>query len=75
VRTWEGATERRVRVVALAAAWVGRKEVERESVMADASRAVASADVSVLLPLLIASLMLSSGPAAVRLGWAPDSSV
>lgn len=36
VRTWEGTTERRVRaVVVLAAAGVGRKEVERESVMAD----------------------------------------
>ena len=35
VRTWEGTTERRVRAVVLAAAGVGRKEVERESVMAD----------------------------------------
>jgi hypothetical protein len=38
VRTWEGTTERRVRAVvalAVAAAGVGRKEVERESVMAD----------------------------------------
>jgi hypothetical protein len=37
VSTWEGTTDRRVRVAVLAAAaaGVGRKEVERESAMAD----------------------------------------
>jgi hypothetical protein len=56
VRTWEGTTERRVRAVVLAAAGMGRKEVERESVMADDGLASRQ---SLRLPLFFPSSYLS----------------